>query len=1086
MVLRNRSFLLVVICAGCALLFLLGRSLLNAPGTTVFEEGPSGSDPLEVSSSDSSPETALEQAPAKQPARSVEAEEAGRVALPRSALSGEIRDPSGEPVEGARLSWTVILEDQCSKDLRWSDLDHERIRAATLSTTTGARGSFTFEDPPEGIEGSRSVVWISHAKWRAQSVILPVERDGWVWPIDPELVAGEPVEVEVKGGAGDPCPQAVVSQHLVFTGSHPDLTEEEIEARRFYWRELLTDDEGTALAPPGNDKIQLTARKGDRMSEPYVGIPAEPVLLTLLDSFSVSGEVRADAEIPTFSGTRIVLGFRDEPEAKAAWSALSMQVRDDGSFGPITYPISPGDLLATWIGYGDVVGEYGNRPAPRPGEHVQLIFEVQVGERVSVRVEDVDELPIEGATVWGYPLRVDQFVDVGIKAITDAEGRATRRGLPPGQVAIRAGKEGYAYADRGMAPPPAPQIILPWDGDEELLLILPPSVKVAGVVVMDGEPVTDFELSYWTGHENSLRRDFSDEEGRFEIAVEAGSEISLMASVEGLPQSGTGTVTVGEDEALDVELAIPPSRICRGQVIDSVTGGPLTAARLLPWTTSGGELLWRRGDEYTTDSEGRFEIPGFYPGRGGLEITADGYSTEYTTVHANHGEIIEYGIVPLSPLASAVVRVVGLEGDPTRCRLWQNLTKPHTRVPLSADGSARLENLRPGLTTFLLQLPDGTIHTTKQRLLPAKVAEVLIRLGGDAELEVVVEGGTEHGELDELSVRISFSAAGRVPETMEGEIPESGRTVLRGLRAGPSVVELLGSKGQPLQCETIELAPGVRSQVRLSPDGDGRRLRLLAGEGDPCSTTYVRITLPGDRSGWCRWLWTDVEGELELGVIEASSILLFVQPTAGAVAFGVPVELDPDPSKVTEVHLETPAKLTLRLCEEGRQCSGVEMQFSHGALPPGHGGISFHSDELGIVSGLHSTEGEYLVTPESPRYWPLTTAIDVAVGREPYPVELYSLGTVRVCTLSRTGTPAPGVELELRHTALGAGVRDWIRDGSIASRALPLSTGPSGDLELSGLPRGSYEWTAKYPDGTRLRGAAMLPPEGVIEVEIRP
>lgn len=1086
MISRNRSLLLAGIAA-CLLLLAGGWALLSDSGASQRSTNPTRGEPPRPASAGPASEGGPELPGRNDSTASVRTDEADRIALPESALAGEILDPSGQPVRAAVVSWTPMLEDQRSADQRLGDLDFDRIRTSTVFATTDAVGRFTFEAPPPDLDGSASVVWISHPSWQAASVILPAEWKAWIWPSELELQPGESVPVEVVSGAGDPCPAAVVLQRMVFTGPHPELTEEEIDARRFFWRELDTGADGKVHAHPGQGRTHFIATKDERVSAPWMGVPEAPVTLTLLASFLVSGEVRTGEQACSFSGARVTLGFGDGTDTSdVAWSQTSMQVRADGGFGPATYPLPSGAYLHSWISGGDVIGQYDSRLAPRPGEPIRLVLDVSIGVRVPIHVEDVEGRPIEGATVWGYPLRHDDFVDVGCKALTDAEGLALVRGLPPGRTAFRAGKEGYAMVDRWMDPPPAPQLVLPSSDDEELRITLPPSATVKGVVVHDGEPVPEFEVIYWTGYDVAGHMPFSDEEGRFEVVVEEGVEVSLTASVEELPQSETVTVTAGEDETEVVELVIPEPRICRGQVIDAVTGEPHLTARLVPWTTTGRALFRRRGDSYSTDGDGRFEIPGFYPGRGGLEITAEGYTSIYTTVHSDHGEIIEYGIVALEPLASAMIRVAGWQGEFDRCLVWQNQSKPNAPVPLDADGTKRLESLRPANYTFFLRLPDGTVHTTKHRVLPAQEAEVTFRLGGDAELEVTVELEDGRHELNELRVRASFRGAAGTPRTEEVEVPESGKCVLGGLRAGPSVVELLDATGRSLCSRPVELLPGTRVRARLGSGAKERRLRLLDGDGAPCSTVNVQLALPGDRSGWCPLHWTDVEGELELGALEATSVLLFTKLSSSHLAYGVRVELDPDPSRVTEVRLEARAPLILLLLEEGSPRSGVSMTITHPALPAGHLGVSAHSDERGFVRGYLATEGTYLVTPDSPRYWPNTTAVDVFAGKEPYSIELYGRGTMRWRALSSTGTPVAGVGLELSHSALGGRVLGWIETGAVTSSTGELVTDSNGELELTGLPRGDYEWSARYPDGTVLHGVEHLPPGKPIAVEIRP
>jgi protocatechuate 3,4-dioxygenase beta subunit len=167
--------------------------------------------------------------------------------------------------------------------------------------------------------------------------------------------------------------------------------------------------------------------------------------------------------------------------------------------------------------------------------------------------------------------------------------------------------------------------------DHELkAILLQPAVVLAGTVLDDsGKPAADAEvLATWFGYSQALEHDDlnfakvkTDAEGKFTIrGIDPASECRVTAEKDG---AFTAAVKIVKGKSTHLSLAIGDNGGVKleGRVVDAA-GKPVTAAKLelwhQPWRPDYFEATNERiavpaGDDWKTDSEGRFTSPALRP-----------------------------------------------------------------------------------------------------------------------------------------------------------------------------------------------------------------------------------------------------------------------------------------------------------------------------------------------------------------------------------------------------------------------------------------------------------------------------------------
>ncbi|HVT15650.1 MAG TPA: carboxypeptidase-like regulatory domain-containing protein [Thermoanaerobaculia bacterium] len=259
---------------------------------------------------------------------------------------------------------------------------------------------------------------------------------------------------------------------------------------------------------------------------------------------------------------------------------------------------------------------------------------LEPGGTLGVRVVDDRDQDVAGAEVQA---------GAGLRAVTDAEGRATLAGVPAAPVTVAASAQHY-LGQRALVNPPFPE----WTRLE-----LPRSFTVAGRLVQgEATPVADGTVRIVQGSrfsEQALGQD-----GRFAVDLPPGKSAELVLRS---PSTRPLRVPVAEGAAGELrdlgDLAVAPGRTVTGRVVRAAGGEPVAGARVwLPRPGPDGPVLaWASRDllEAASGADGRFRLAGLGAGPALLRIEADGMARAHVAV-ADTGEG-EMGATDLGDIA---------------------------------------------------------------------------------------------------------------------------------------------------------------------------------------------------------------------------------------------------------------------------------------------------------------------------------------------------------------------------------------------------------------------------------------------------
>lgn len=992
-----------------------------------------------------------------------------RERLEHGPLAGILRGL--EPGSEALLTWSALLPE--FEGLRTpAALDLERLRAATVATTCEARGRFAFASVPSGALEGDSVVWTTLEGREASAVLLAPSARGWRWPEDAGSVARAAVRVRVLR-AGEPVAGANVRHTLSFweTGQ----SEAEQRQRRVFLRETRTGADGATLVVPGRGENLVAAWAGEERAIPWLGQPEGDLVLELLPTLAVSGHVRVEGPAPEAGELRYLVGFFSAADGSdLQWSGTTQGVRADGSFGPDPWPRLERAQLAVYVRGGEFVPVQVAVPNPPLGEGAVVELATRRGAPFEVLVSTPEGKPLEGAQLDAWHWSAGGWLQLPGDG-TAADGRAVVFSAP-GELQVQVSKKGFAtWMLQEDARSIVPQTAAP------LRVILRPAGVVSGWVHAGSAPVERFSILAWNDDRSFCPTlAFEDEEGAFRLEdVPKGVTIHVCAYSDTLPQSPTEAFVLGE-EPLELELELPTPRKARGRVIDSVTREPVPSARIQHLLTGMDGLAAFRGQEMGVQVDGRFELDGFFPGRGGFACLAEGYDELYYSTREDDTEVIDVGLLALNPLGVLEVEVHedGV-GDFSAYRAWNRSNTERSPQPLASDGTLVLPS-RTGHFQLNVLRPDGEMACAVGSLLPGERERVVLDFSRGIELTVLLEpppAGIEDWSLHAFTRARDFEHCAKSRWSSERRA-----FVLRALSPGDAVLELRDGEDALVAQRSLRLTDDARQSFSLPMAGERRRVRLVDGEGRPWASRPVTVALE-DASGWSTILESDAQGEIELGPLDARRIVLSAKLANESIAYGIAVDLEPDPARTTVVQIDVGPRSLLRLTELGRAVPGLAVYYTY-ERGPRLLQFGYISDESGLVRGPFLGPGAYTLCPNHRDFWPTRTTLVRRDSPEPLSIELFSRGTLAIEVTTLSGRPIAGARLALVHNELGESVDDWLAAGALPGPT-GLVTDSAGQLVLTGIPRGDYAWTCRTPDGTQSAGAVQLAPRASETLSIR-
>ena len=681
------------------------------------KEGPPKAAP-EAVSLPSSPSDALE--------RGARAE-----GLPGEALTGQVVDPSGRPVEGAEVLLAEsaasmadlacecptchkrLLEDGCNAAAAKVALLVSRREGEWLperAARSDATGAVAFPGAPRR----------PHTVWARAEGFAPGFRQG--------VLPGQSVVLELAPSFG-------VSGHVVDESGLPIaqalVTAVPTLLPRFV--ETTTDAQGAfRLGGLGPGAHYLTALAPGFLPSghplPHPGPPE--VTLTLPRPRSLEGRVTDRAGAARGASIRLY-----SEHGSLGLSATDGSFRADNLF-PGTYTVS---------------ASRGRRSAHKEialGPGVTRV-ELSLEDALLVRGRVLDEA---GAPLAAAALTATMATRRLLDARSGPDGRFALDGVPPG-AKVTASLPGYEPSSARAG------------DDGELELVLRALTYVTGVVLTGADlPAPDVQVVARGAGRSAAT---SDAAGTFRIALHAPGPVTLMAHHS---SHGSGEVSV-EAPAADVRLRLAPLGALRARLVDRqkhpIAGGFATAWRQR--STGDGRSETLSSDSPSRD-DGVLVLAGLAQGSYQARFTAPGYqSAERADVAVPRSGEIDLGEVMLE--AGLEIRGVVLQqdGSPAAGAFVHARTRGSRGadgVETGYDGAFALKGLKEGSHVVSAFLDKSAVEA------PARAGDtgVVLRMRAPSRLRGRV--------LDEASRPLSkFFVDGEAMESTDGRFEVPARAV---------------------------------------------------------------------------------------------------------------------------------------------------------------------------------------------------------------------------------------------------------------------------------------------------------------------
>jgi RNA polymerase sigma factor (sigma-70 family) len=536
-----------------------------------------------------------------------------------------------------------------------------------------------------------------------------------------------------------------------------------IRDRRSYFATPATSDVDGRFQLGGLDPEQERLMLGVRHAEfaaleLEVLMPSEPIELRLDRGVTLKGLVRSPKGAPV-SNAWIQLGVN------VGLETLPGTVSDANGHFEFEH-VQPGPVHLWWWAQGFAAGRYSTE-LPRNGSSDTVVELVLDPEHVlRGRLLRPDGQP----QAWGLvfvrdrrsrsPERFDST-----QAWSDADGRFTFLGLPPGPVVVGATVRGFERIELDLAD----------IGSEELELRLRPAGKLAGRVIdaATGAPIARFRVKVqadWNAPEAHRLRSgpgmwsrglwIEDPEGEWVMEDDLPADRWVVVEVEAVgfaPARIERAVTAVDPDPAACVIALVRQTVVRGQVVD-VDGAPVAGAVV--------SLVGRRdGPRATTDGAGRFELLGLAAGETTLAVEAEGFARLREGPFEVGGTPLQLRI-QLDRGARVVGRVLGDDGQPLEGEQVLLLAYDGNdlgvdrRTKSDAEGRFMFSGLSLGTFDLLWERTlDGTTWTAQSRRVDVTALEdVEANLGasGSATLQATIQ--SEVALPTDTRVRVMFMA----------------------------------------------------------------------------------------------------------------------------------------------------------------------------------------------------------------------------------------------------------------------------------------------------------------------------------------
>jgi len=969
--------------------------------------------------------------------------------LPEAAAL-RVQATDGQPIGEAEARWTPVRSILLDSLWDWDELPPDLTGTETTRALTDQAGAATIDSPRTSAELG-SVLWIDHPEYRPLLTTLDARTEtlgGRTF----ELRPSSSIRVTVLGADGEPVAGAIVEQHGVELFEDADAPP---YVAILFERTRTANASGIAFASrfPGRQAL-VASFSGQRSRPTLVNETRDVVTLRLHETFTASGTV----PIPTAPniGGNIVPRITLEAGRDNIWHELgTAKSNPDGSWGPIVAPWVGSDASYRAVVHGvAVITEHTPFGTPSIGEHVELHLDARAGlSQWFMAFDEEPDVPLLGATATVTWIQDGSLMAVSGKARPD--GYILVMGVRPGPVHPILTKPGYR-------PGIIAGTILPEPTPTTMTCVLRKGRQVSGRVVRDGEPVADFDLSFWPGDEAKLQRTISvrdQPDGTFTIDGIGRGSWGLAASSVGSPGSKPLQIDIAEEDNGEIVVELLPARIGTGLVVHAEDGSPATEAVVQPYVSGGYGTLTPWGPPLTVQADGSFRGAAFREGVNRLVVSEPGRA-QLVAVAETSGGTADFGHIRLERPAN--LRIV-LEDVPEfdgyyRLTLESPMpisTMEFQRTP-EGDLVATLDDVPVG--TFQCELAHPNRDVTFRTVTLRSGDNQLRFRGGSGLLTASVPNPPEVPL--ELFIELDVGDSSEVYAT---DFDHEGNARMPRLPAGEALLFLRdGDASIATMSTTIRSGEETHVDFRL---GDSDLLvRVVDPEDAPITGVALRLASVAEGDGERRHGTTNERGEfLFPSLTKKTYALSALHPTLG-IRPATEVVVNTDEKRELEITLDGSAALELLVVDDDEPLAGVSCRLSDlqggSRLPP-----SLTNAE-GIARFPRLTPGGYRLRVEDGSIWPIKLDVDAQPGAGLRTVEARRLGDLVIRVVNDDGVAMNGVDLSLTDLETGELVSDWLADGRLVCESGDhLKTDKRGEVVLRGLPRGSYTWAFGEKNG---------------------
>jgi len=493
----------------------------------------------------------------------------------------------------------------------------------------------------------------------------------------------------------------------------------------------------------------------------------EPLAITLAPGGSIAGKVlEPDGEPATNATVRCYTQDYYRPSLDSP--AGTAPCNDEGAFKLADLSEGRYFLAASSEKFSD---GYLQHVRVLPGrEQGDCTITLESAREIRGRVINTAKEPIEGATVkLSYSLRVrdrrwnwGSYSEHDIKiaeATSGADGSFCFEKAPVEHAEVSASKEGY----KRFRP-------LEVVGDAPLTITLTLRPTVTGVVTVaeTGKPVEKATVYCLSDNKKAT----TDAQGRYTFKNVSAGRQTFIAFTEGLASPSPVSATIEDEKTTALDFALEPSTRITGIVTDKATGDPIEKAGITieeKQTSKRPSRRRRSSDELfpdaapftvSTDENGAFTIPAFYPQMKKLVVKKEDYLEERVDLeNLNLAQPLRIELAQGVLIAGHVYAPDGtpLEDARVRCEMAQDrgdgkrpkerdYDASRERERTDEEGFFRIGGLRPGTYTLtvghedFISAEEGPLELGTGQTLEG--LEIVLQEGGRISGVVTDENGT--------------------------------------------------------------------------------------------------------------------------------------------------------------------------------------------------------------------------------------------------------------------------------------------------------------------------------------------------------